>query len=279
MHIYKLNISQDYFIASIPTMKNKILNLPFKKLTSLFTAIVFFCNIIAPLPAMAQYLKVDYGEEVNLCYQQSPDTVEEFIKNCIPYMDTRVTVGGRGKVVWYSQLDDKQLKTKINKVYFYRQLLEAKEFTEYLDKDLLFNEVLGSIYPGLTPEEIDNRYASDYEKMTEFMNTKLSAYSGGAKRSKAKPSEFFPAARNVVYYAIKKSDFIPGHPYFTQPANGEIGNLYKFYYLSMLNDVDSFAVDLYPGDGTSADELAEEITTANETLLNSGKHARTIPRP
>ena len=35
-------------------MKNKILNLPFKKLTSLFTAIVFFCNIIAPLPAVAQ---------------------------------------------------------------------------------------------------------------------------------------------------------------------------------------------------------------------------------
>lgn len=54
MHIYKLNISQDYFIASIPTMKNKILNLPFKKLTALFTALVFFCNIIAPLPAMAQ---------------------------------------------------------------------------------------------------------------------------------------------------------------------------------------------------------------------------------
>ena len=292
MHIYKLNISQDYFIASIPTMKNIILNLPFKKLTSLFTAIVFFCNIIAPLPAMAQknqpkkkltleqkiasinemvtkkgieelkrVAERSMSSQTGLlspeeCYAAKPQTIEQYVSKCL--------YGGA------LSEDDEIVKRKAQKLYLYQRIKDiyqsfnSDEITLVIDvhenrddrKDML-EASIADILPEYYQDEtaLDKAYSEleNYlKKETEYYKNMLS--------SVRYPKDYYHFVPFAQYPFPTEEATIANSPYFSQK-----GKLSKFFNYTTIFDI-LYQQDTSP-DNTSPDNISPDNTSPDNLML------------
>ena len=257
MHIYKLNISQDYFIASIPTMKNKILNLPFKKLTSLFTALVFFCNIIAPLPAMAQKnqpkknitleqkiasikenVTVDgiekFKSEVERlledgkgvlspkeCWEAKPQTMEEYVAKCL--------YGGA-----FSE-DDEIIKVKSQKPYAYEEI--KKLYSDFngqfqnLDSNKrieMLEESLADIFPKYYQNEKAMVFA--YRELENFLKKQTESYMNELLSAQY-PKDWYAKIPSAFYPFPSAKSTIKNSLHFSQEGEGKLS---KFFHYNMI---------------------------------------------
>ena len=278
MHIYKLNISQDYFIAGIPTMKNKILNLPFKKLTSLFTALVFFCNIIAPLPAMAQKNQTDIETRLNEklayinkmvteegidelkrkaqlsmdtgllspeeCYAAKPQTIEQYVSKCL--------YGGA------LSEDDEIVKRKAQKLYIYQRIKNIyQSFNSdeiILVKDVHGNrddrkDMLEASIADILPEYYQDETALDkaYSELENYLK-KQTEYYKNMLSSMRYPKDYYHFVPLAQYPFPRAEATIANSPYFSQK-----GKLSKFFNYTTIFDM-LYQQDTSP-DNTSPDNL------------------------
>ena len=285
VHIYKLNINQDYFIASIPTMKNIILNLPFKKLTALFTAIVFFCNIIAPLPAMAQKnqpkkkltleqkiasinemvtkkgidelkRKAEGAMDTGLlspeeCYAAKPQTIEQYVSKCL--------YGGA------LSEDDEIVKRKAQKLYLYQRIKNIyQSFNSYeitLVIDVHENrddrkDMLEASIADILPEYYQDETALDkaYSELENYLK-KQTKYYKNILSSVRYPKDYYYFIPPAQYPFPRAGATIANSPYFSQKEK-----LSKFFNYTTIFDM------LYQQD-TSTDNTSPDNISPDNLVL------------